>query len=215
MPRSTAIVLVITGLALAFGLASAAAGVFAIASIGAFWPVLLVVGAIAALIAVIVLAIKYWSDLVGWYHAAVEAVGNFIDRFQVLLLLFGGPLGVALVAIRHFSDIWGVVKDAINACIGPIEHLWDIAQKVGGWVANVASKIPGVGKAAGPSPSFAGPSVSSFGATAQAAPVVFSPTITISGDIGDPVLAGRRIVAALEAWTAANGRRRVAALVGP
>jgi hypothetical protein len=29
------------------------------------------------------------------------------------------------------------------------------------------------------------------------------------------MLAGRRIIAALEAWTAANGRRRVAALVGP
>ena len=66
---------------------------------------------------------------------------------------------------------------------------------------------------AGVSGAPAGPSA--YGATPYGPPVTFAPTINISGDIGDPVLAGRRIVAALESWTAANGRRRVAALVGP
>jgi hypothetical protein len=44
---------------------------------------------------------------------------------------------------------------------------------------------------------------------------VFAPSITFTGDVGDPMLAGRRIVGALETWAAANGRRRLAALVGP
>ena len=41
------------------------------------------------------------------------------------------------------------------------------------------------------------------------------PSITITGDVGDPTLAGRRIIAALETWAASNGRRRIAALVAP
>ena len=45
--------------------------------------------------------------------------------------------------------------------------------------------------------------------------MTFAPSITITGDVGDPTLAGRRIVAALETWVGENGRRRIAALVAP
>ena len=38
--------------------------------------------------------------------------------------------------------------------------------------------------------------VSVYGAGTYAAPVTFAPSITITGDVGDPTLAGRRIVAA-------------------
>ena len=76
-------------------------------------------------------------------------------------------------------------------------------------------KIPGVKGVPGGAGAGGPAGVSAYGvlAYAPAAPV-FSPVININGDIGDPLLAGRRIVAVLEAWTAANGRRRVTALVG-
>ena len=56
---------------------------------------------------------------------------------------------------------------------------------------------------------------SAYGATSYAAPITFAPQITFTGDVGDPTLAGRRIVAALEPWAAVNGRRRIEALVAP
>jgi hypothetical protein len=207
-----AIVIVITALALAFGIATTAASVFAVAQLGALWPILAVVAAVAAMVAIVILVIKYWSDLVGWYHTAADAVVGFIDRFQILLLLFGGPLGIALVALRHFSDIWGAIKTAVDAVASAISKVWDWAEKVGGSIGKWIGKIPGVGgNMAAPA---GAPGVAAYGVGATAAPVTFAPSITITGDVGDPILAGRRIVAALETWTAANGRRRLTALVG-
>ena len=80
----------------------AAAGVFAIASLGALWPILAVVAGVAALIAVVVVIIKYWSDLVGWFHDGVStAVQGVIDKLGPLIFLFG-PLGVAIGVIGEF-----------------------------------------------------------------------------------------------------------------
>jgi hypothetical protein len=206
----TAIVIVVGALALAFSIAAAAAGAFALASLGALWPILAVVAGIVALVAIVIVVIKYWGDLVGWFHTAASAVDGFVERFQILLLIFGGPLGVALVALEHFHSIWDAIKGAVDAVASAIEKVVGLAEKVGG----VLSKIPGIGGHAigGPAPA---PGVAGYGVGAMAAPVTFAPQITITGDVGDPMLAGRRIVAALEAWTAANGRRRVAALVAP
>jgi hypothetical protein len=205
-----AIVLVIAGLAAVFSLAATAASVFAIASLGALWPILLVVAAVAALVVGVVLVIKYWSDLVGWFHTAADAVVGVIDKFQILILIFGGPLGLAIVGLRHFHDVWNDILGAVNAVVGAIQKVWDLAGKAWG----VISKIPGVGKA-GPGGAAGAPAPAGYGASPQAAPVVLAPTITISGDIGDPTLAGRRIVAALESWVQTNGRKRIAALVQP
>ena len=207
-----AIVITITALALAFGIATTAAGIFAVASLGALWPILLVVGAVAALVVIVIVIIKYWSDLVGWFHEGVAAVQGVIDKLGPLILLFG-PLGAAILVIEHFGQAWNAVKTAVDAVSSAIQHVIDVASKVGNAVGSVLDKIPGVGKSVGGSTAGAA-GVSAFGAAPMVAPVVFSPSITITGDVGDPMLAGRRIVSALEAWTAANGRRRMAALVG-
>jgi hypothetical protein len=211
-----AIVLVLTGIALAFGIAATAAGIFAVASLSATWPVLAVVAAIAALVAIIVVVCRNWSTLVGWFETAKNAIANLPGPIQVLIALLGGPLAAAIVVIANFGKIWGTVKSAVDAVAGAIQRVIDVAGKVAGAVGKVGGLIdklnPFSHLAAPPSAASAG--VSSYGASPYGAPV-FAPTINISGDIGDPVLAGRRIVAALESWTAANGRRRIAALVGP
>jgi hypothetical protein len=210
-----AIVIVLALLAVTFGIASAAAGVFAIASLGALWPILLVVGAIVGLIAVVVLIIKYWSDLVGWFHTAVSAIQGVLNALGPLILLFG-PLGAAIFVVEHFGQAWHAVVGAVDAVYNAIKRVTDIASGVADKIGGIISKIPGLGSVLsmpGASGAAAGPSA--YGATPYGAPVMFAPSITITGDVGDPTLAGRRIVAALEAWTAANGRRRIAALVGP
>jgi hypothetical protein len=208
-----AIVIVIGALALVFSIAAAAAGVFALASLGALWPILAVVAGVAALVAVVILVIKYWGDLVGWFHTAAGAVMDFVGRFQILLLLFGGPLAAALVGLRHFSEIWGGIRTAVDAVASAIDHVLGLASKAASAVGGLLSHIPGLHAAAGGGAP-AGVGVSPYGVSPYA-PVVFAPQITFTGDVGDPILAGRRIVSALETWTAANGRRRLASLVGP
>ena len=121
--RLTQIVLVFTAMALIMGIAATVAGILAIAEWSVLWPVLLVVAAVAALIVVTVLIIAHWSTLVGWFHKGVNAVVGFIDKFQLLILLFGGPLGAAIVGVRHFKEIWQDVKSAINGVVGAIQTL--------------------------------------------------------------------------------------------
>ena len=74
-----AIVLVLTGLALIFGIAATAAGIFAVASLAALWPILLVVAGVAALIAIIILLCANWDTVVGWFHTAVAAISEAIE----------------------------------------------------------------------------------------------------------------------------------------
>ena len=211
-----AIVLVLTGIALVFGVAATAAGIFAVVELAAFWPAMLIVGAIVALTAAIIVVVTHWSTLVGWLHTAASAVMDFVGRFQILLLLFGGPLGVALVALRHFQEIWGAIKSAVDAVAGAIERVISVASKVGDALSKVGGLVdklnPFADGAPAGAPALAG--VSAYGAAPMVAPMTFAPSITITGDVGDPVLAGRRIVGALESWVAGNGRRRIAALVG-
>ena len=244
-----AIVLVLSGLALIFGVAATAAGIFAAASLAAVWPILLVVAGIVALVAIIVLVIKYWGDLVGWLQTAISWVDKVIDKLGILVLAFG-PIGAVILVIENFSTAWNLaktavdavhdavvlvwdiannaatsaidgfknawdgVKKAVNAVHDAISSVWDLAGKVADKIGGIISKIPGL-HSADATPPPAAPGATAYGASPYAAPVSFAPTINISGDIGDPTLAGRRIVAALEAWTASNGRRRIAALVGP
>jgi hypothetical protein len=209
----TLIVIIVGALALAFSVAATAAGIMAVATWATLWPVLAVVGGIVALIAIVILIIKYWSTLVGWFHTAVGAVQGVIDKLGPLIFLFG-PLGIAIGTIENFGKAWDAVHKAVSAVLDVIKRVVDAvggaASKIGDFLSHIPHipglNIPGVTSAA------AGPSAT---ASATAAPVVFAPQITLTGDVGDPMLAGRRIVAALEAWTAANGRRRVAALVAP
>ena len=208
-----AIVFVITALALVFGIATAAAGAFAIASFGALLPILLVVAGIAALVAIVVLVIKYWGDLIGWFHTAASAIQGVIEKLGPLILLFG-PLGAAIAVVETLAKHWDDVTKAVSAALHMIESVVDAVGKaasaVGGFLSHLPH-LPGLPFGLSAGAPAAGPAA--YGAAAYAAPV-FSPQITINGDIGDPTLAGRRIVAALESWTAANGRRRLAALVG-
>jgi hypothetical protein len=211
----TAIVLIVGGLALAFSVATVAAGIFGAVTWATLWPILAVVGGVVALIAVIILVTKYWGDLVQWFKDGWHAVQDFVASLGILVLAFG-PLGAAILVVENFGKAWDTVRGIIDKVVGVIqkvvEAVGNAANKVGEFLSHIPHipglNIPGVTGAAAPA------GASAYGVS-PFAPVVFAPQITFTGDVGDPVLAGRRIVAALEAWTAANGRRRVAALVGP
>jgi hypothetical protein len=92
---------------------------------------------------------------------------------------------------------------------------WNVMEKIKNAPANAWHALtpwsapPAAGGAyygaSGPSRSGAGGS-----ATGSGSPQI---VVNIAGDVGDPVVLGRRVVAALDAYTSANGRRRLSELV--
>ena len=208
------IVFTFVALAAAFGIAAVIGGVLAVVTWSILWPILAVVGGVVLLIAGVLLVSKYWGTLVGWFNTAKDAIQGVIDKLGPLIFLFG-PIGVAIGVVENFGKAWNGVKKAVDLVHDAINAVLDIAGKVFDKIGSIISKIPGISHIPGVSSAGAGVGPSAYGATSYAAPITFAPQITFTGDIGDPTLAGRRIVSALESWAASNGRRRIAALVAP
>jgi hypothetical protein len=199
-----AVTLTVVGLAAAFGISTIAAGVFGTTLAAVFWPITLVVAAIAGLIAIVVLLVKYWDQV----SAAAKAAWEFVDRWWFLF----GPLGQIVHVVSLLASNWDKVTGAISAAYGVLQKLMDLAGKVGG----LLSKIPGIGgnmaggvygAGGGPTPFGSAPS---FGLSGGGASI----EINVNGDVGDPVILGRRLVSALESYVATNGRDRLSQLLG-
>jgi hypothetical protein len=244
------LVIALAAVALAFSIATVAAGAFGITTWAGLWPILAVVAGIIALIAIIAVVIRYWHNIVDALIVAWHWIENVGQKFW-WLIMFMGPLGVLVVVLTNFKQIWAeiepvvlavwravqkvidvagnvvtgavdkfkgawsAVEKAVNAVHDAISKVINIAKSAADKVGDVLSKVPLLNKLPGINPSSASPAGATPYGVSPMAPVVFAPSITITGDVGDPVLAGRRIVNALEAWTAANGRRRIASLVAP
>lgn len=198
----TTVVLAFTAFVTILSIATLAAGVFGVTLSAAIWPVTAIALGVVALIAVVVLLTKHWDTVT----AAVAKAWDWMSKYGALL----GPIGASVQVIALIAKNWDLVAGAISKAIGFLEKIVGLAGKVGG----LLSKIPGVGSASAGSYSLAG--ASTFG------PGLSFPggggagiTLQINGDVGDPVVLGRRMVSALEAWTAANGRRRLQAILGP
>ena len=201
----TAVVLIFTGLITVIGIATVAAGVFGVTLSAAIWPVTAVVAAIVGLIAVVVLLTRHWDTVA----SAAKAAWDFMSKYGALL----GPIGAVVQVVALLAKNFDSVKSAVSGALGLIEKLIGLASKVGG----LLSKIPGIGGSSatpGGSYHFGGPSPFAGGGFAFPAGGA-GVTIEINGDVGDPVLLGRRMVNALEAWVASNGRDRIRELVGP
>jgi hypothetical protein len=203
-----AVVLVVLGLAAAFSIATLATGVFGVTMAAVFWPITAVIAIIAALIAIVVLLVKYWDQV----SAAAKAAFEFVEKWWFLF----GPLGQIVALVGVLARNWDTVTGAISAAFGVLQKLMDLAGKVGG----LLSKIPGIGGSS--IGGIGGAGAGTFGATpfggpgfgvgsSSSGPVI---QLTVNGDVGDPVILGRRMVAALDAYVATNGRDRLHTLLG-
>jgi hypothetical protein len=197
----------ILGIATAFGLATAASAALMVATLPMIGTFLAIAVAVAALVAVVVIIIRNWETLVGWFRSAWEWIGNVIDRFGALVLLFG-PLGAAIYVIRNFGDAWRYVETAVRAVIQAVEWVMSKLSGLGGLI----SRIPGIGGWAagageGPTP-FGAPELPGVGSGFE-----IDINVNVAGNVGDPVVLGRRIVEALNAYVDAVGRRDLAAVV--
>jgi TP901 family phage tail tape measure protein len=107
-------------------------------------PIALVVIGIAALIAIIILAVKYWDNIVAAVKRAWTWIANFYEKIKGLIFLFGGPLGIAFVVvielIKKIVQNWGkisaafatfgeIVKTyflvAVNWIVDGLKNIWD------------------------------------------------------------------------------------------
>lgn len=80
-------------------------------------PIALIVIGIAVLIAIIILVVKYWDNIVAAVKRAWTWIGNFYEKIKGLIVLFGGPVGLGIVIlielIKKVVQNW----DAISAAI--------------------------------------------------------------------------------------------------
>jgi len=128
--------LVIGVLAVAWNIASIAATLFGVSMMAALWPVLAVIAAIAALIAIGVLIVKNWNTIkaaaaavwsfmvTAWNGIlnAIRAAWNWIkSNWPLLLAILTGPIGIAVaIIVRN----WDTIKNAVRAAFSFISSVW-------------------------------------------------------------------------------------------
>jgi hypothetical protein len=202
----------ILGVAAAIGIATAASAALMLVSLPMIGTFLAIAAAVIALTAVIVIVVRNWETLVGWLRNAWDWIGRVVDAMGVLIVLFG-PIGAAIYLVKNFETAWRGVEAAVRAVISAVEWVMSKLSGLGG----LLSRIPGIGGFAtipagggGAAPGlFALPEIPGFGAPGAGVEI----NVTIAGNVGDPVVLGRRIVEALGAYVDAVGRRELAAVV--
>lgn len=165
----------------AYALSAIAAGA---ATLFAYWPVLLIIAAIAALIAVVILIVKNWDKLVAAFKTGAAWIRG------------------------AFVAAWDAVIGAIQRVIGWFQRLWDKVKSVGDTIGNVLDKInpfnAAVGAAFAPVPTVA--------TTRGAAPTSSGSgrmTITVNG-VANPQIVARELATLIKGANVRTGWAGVA-----
>jgi len=137
----------------AFIALAVAAGTAAVGVIAATWPFIAAGVAIAAVIAIIVLAIKRWDDITEAFRNASVPLKALIVVLGLILAPILAPivalasLGVAIKLLAtNWKTIWDGMKTvaqvAVNSIIEIIAKVIDAFSGVLGFIASVVNKIP-------------------------------------------------------------------------
>jgi TP901 family phage tail tape measure protein len=108
-----------------------------IAWAGALWPVLVVIAAVAATVAVVYLALKYWDRLVAIWerfkNASIQAkiaISALLIPFQLIL----APITAVITAVKVLTADWEGLKTALAApfvyAIGKIKSVIEWIEKI-------------------------------------------------------------------------------------
>lgn len=124
----------------AFWAWASAAGAAAVATLTATWPIIAITAGVAALAAGVVLAYQK----VGWFRAAVDAVGRFLkDKLWPILQQIGRVIGVVLVAyVKSLIWYFTLAKNVITAVVTTIVNVVvGIAKRIAGPVSTMWNGI--------------------------------------------------------------------------
>jgi hypothetical protein len=102
---------------------AAAEDVEAVSAWAALGPVLLIIGAVAALVAIGYVLYENWDTIWSAIQTAVEAVWTWIsDHWPLLLGILLGPIGIAVDLIVTY---WDQIKAGAGAAVDFIRSVWD------------------------------------------------------------------------------------------
>jgi hypothetical protein len=95
---------------------TAAEGTEAVASWAALGPLLLIIGAIAALVVAGYVIYRNWKTIWNGIHAAIQFVWDWIKKnWPLLLPILMGPIGIAvLLILKYWKQILGGIQDVWN-----------------------------------------------------------------------------------------------------
>jgi hypothetical protein len=169
-----------------------------------FMAVAAAVSVMAAAMGILTLVSSPWLAIIGAIVLALAAVGAAIYLVVHNIDSIVGAIETAIGWLSIFTDMWDGLVSVFNWVIDKLQ--W-IASLIGGLGSGLFGWIGGIVGGRGVGAGGAAP-------TGYAAGVTVAPSITFTGDVGDPALVAARVISALEGWTAANGRGRLARLVG-
>lgn len=146
---------IVTGVALPAAVAyTTALYAQAAAFIAANAPMLLVIATIAAIGAAIYELYTHWSEIWGEIKKIFDDAVSFLrSGFGTFVVMLTGPFAPLIELGLHWQTVWGTVKSVISdvwsfikpifdAIVGSVK---DVTNAISG-IANVASKVGGVGK---------------------------------------------------------------------
>lgn len=101
-------------------------------------PLLLIIGGIAALIAIGYLLYTNWNTIWSAIQAAIGFVWQWIvDHWPLLLGILLGPIGIAVSLIITY---WSQIKDALGAAVDFMKRIWD---DFVGFVMGIPGRVAG------------------------------------------------------------------------
>lgn len=100
----------------------------AAANIAAFWPVYLVVAAIVAIIALVVLAVTHWGQIVGWLKGVWGAIAGFFEGLWNGIL--AGLRAVGQFFIDIFTPVAHFFQETWNVIVTILTTAWNVIKMI-------------------------------------------------------------------------------------
>lgn len=89
-------------------------------------PIGIVILAIGALIAIVILTIKYWKDIVAALKDAWQWVENLVTKHQLLFAILAPGLLIIVELVKHWTEVKEIAGE-----------VWDALKSFGNWLAGV------------------------------------------------------------------------------
>jgi len=130
----------------AMSIYAAVTAIAAVAQMALFWPILLIIAGIIALIAVIVLVVKNWDKIktvaLSVWAAVKAAIASVINWFRAAWgSVFGWIQGALRAVGAFFKAVWNGVKAAVALVVASIRAQWNA---VFSWLRSAVNTVKSV-----------------------------------------------------------------------